>query len=78
MASTVWSDQMDPRYGPPQINTPVQEVLTLVVGKPESGYLVAVSSERERGRIPRVYAGSTLEQCVQAIMAEFVAAKLES
>lgn len=61
-----------------QLVIPVQNVLTLIVGKPESGYAIGVTSDRERGRVPKVYAGSSLEQCVKEIMAEIVAAKLES
>ena len=63
---------------PLRIQLPVAERLLLNVCKPETGYLVSVERYNSPGSTPKTYAGSSLEQCVAAILAEFVIAKLES
>lgn len=72
----MWDVARQTHVDVPSMFIPVAETMMLTVGKVETGYAVSVASTRSN--TPKVYAGSTLEQCVQAIMAEFVAAKLES
>ena len=61
----------------PMVTLPVKVQLCLTVCNVESGYVVT-TNDMARDKPPKVYAGSTLEQCVTEIMAEIVARKLEA
>lgn len=66
-----YSNQREPSFG-----VPVKQTLTLTIGDVASGYVIGVSNHANQ--VPTVYAGSSLEQCLNEILAEVVARKLEA
>lgn len=61
----------------PSIRLPIKVQLCLTVCNVESGYVVT-TNDMTRNKHPKVYAGSSLEQCVKEILAEVIARKLEA